>query len=163
DGFLRMVPGGQVAEVAVLAQFAERGGDGTAFLVQFDDARVDIGRPGHSRGIAQVTGYLLDDPGDSALAGGVASGGGFGHGQAEGAVLVRVLFAARPEEPEVDQADRGRENPVPGQAPAVQVTADDLADARQHGAEFPDPVMLVLVPLLAPQVVVPVLAAAGRV
>jgi len=84
-------------------------------------------------------------------------------GQAEGAVLLRVLLAARPEEPEIDQADRSRENPVPGQAPAFQVTADDLADARQRGPEAPDPVVLGLIPLLTPQVVVPVLAASGRV
>jgi hypothetical protein len=84
-------------------------------------------------------------------------------GQAEGAVLLRVLLAARPEEPEIDQADRSREDPVPGQAPALQVTADDLADARQRGPEVPDPVVLSLVPLLTPQVVVPVLAASGRV
>src|SRR5690349_10596085 len=263
DGLLRVVPGGEIAEVAVLAQLAERGGDRAAFLVPFDDARVDIGSPGHGRGIAQIVGYLPDDPGDGALAAGFTSGSGFRHGQAhggqdgrmpgaevlggvvasgylaevvvdvrrgdvvparpapvdeqlvpavpappqapddrahlilghrllallgplgrilehqlalaqrdvllpdggqaEGAVLLRVLLAARPEEPEIDQADRSRENPVPGQAPALHVTADDLADARQHGSEVPDPIVLSLIPLLTPQVVVPVLAASGRV
>ena len=43
------------------------------------------------------------------------------------------------------------------------MTADDLTDARQGRPELPDPVVLVLVPLLTPQVVVPVLAPAGRV
>src|SRR6185437_5220685 len=247
DGFLRVVPGGEIAEVAVLAQLAERGSDRAAFLVPFDDARVDIGSPGHGRGIAQIAGHLPDDPGDGALAAGFTPGRGLRHGQAhggqdgrmpgaevlggvvaagylaevivdvrrgdvvparpapvdeqlvpavpappqapddrahlilgyrlfallgplgrilehqlamgkrdvllpdggqaEGAVLLRVLLAARPEEPEIDQADRSRENPVPGQAPALQVTADDLADARQRGPEVPDPVVLGLVPL----------------
>ncbi len=52
DGFLGVVPGREIAEVAVLAQLTERGGDRTAFLVLLDDARVDIGSPGHGRGIA---------------------------------------------------------------------------------------------------------------
>ena len=84
DGFLCVVPGGEIAEVAVLAQLAERGGDRAAFLVLFDDARVDVGSPGHGRGIAQIVGYLPDDPGDSALAAGFTPGGGFRHGQAHG-------------------------------------------------------------------------------
>ena len=46
---------------------------------------------------------------------------------------------------------------------AFQVTADDVTDARQGGPELQDPVMLLLIPLLTPQVVVPVLAPAGRV
>jgi hypothetical protein len=51
----------------------------------------------------------------------------------------------------------------PGQAAAFQVPADDLADARQGSPEGPDPVVLVLILLLTPQVVVAVLAASGRV
>jgi hypothetical protein len=70
--------------------------------------------------------------------------------QPEGAVLLGVLLPARPEEAEVYQADRGRQDPGPGQARAFQVTADDLADARQGRPELPDPVVLVLVPLLTP-------------
>lgn len=46
---------------------------------------------------------------------------------------------------------------------AVQVTADHLADPRQGSPELPDPVVLVLVPLLTPQIVIPVLAASRRV
>jgi hypothetical protein len=34
-------------------------------------------------------------------------------GQAEGAVLLGVLFAARTEETQVDQADRGGQDPFP--------------------------------------------------
>ena len=83
--------------------------------------------------------------------------------QPEGAVLLGVLLPARPEEAEIDQAYGRCEDPVPGQALAFQVTADNLADSRQGDSEPPDPVVLVLVPLLTPQVVVPVLAASGRV
>lgn len=40
---------------------------------------------------------------------------------------------------------------------------DDLADVRQHGPQFPDAVVLALVLALSPMVVIPVLAAPGRV
>src|ERR1700745_2798869 len=84
DGFLRVVPGGEIAEVAVLAQLAERGSDRAAFLVPLDDARVAIGSPGHGRGIARTAGHLPDDPGDGALAASFTPGRGFRHGQAHG-------------------------------------------------------------------------------
>ena len=50
--------------------------------------------------------------------------------QAEGSVLPGVLLPAGPEEAEIDQAYRRRQDPVPGQPAAFQVTADDLADSR---------------------------------
>jgi hypothetical protein len=40
-------------------------------------------------------------------------------GQAEGAVLLGVLFASGPEEAEVDQAYRGRQDSFPAQAPST--------------------------------------------
>jgi hypothetical protein len=83
-------------------------------------------------------------------------------GQAEGPVLLGVLLAARTEETQVDQAYRSRQDPFPGQPPSVQMVTDDLAYRRQDGPELLNPFMLVLVPLLAPQIVVPVLAAPGR-
>jgi hypothetical protein len=84
-------------------------------------------------------------------------------GQAEGAVLLGVLFAAGAEETQVDQADRGGQDPFPAQAAGVQMAADGLSDGRQGGPEVLDPVVLVLVPVLAPQIVVPVLTASGRI
>jgi hypothetical protein len=81
-------------------------------------------------------------------------------GQAERAVLVGVLRAARAEETEVGQTDRGGQDPLPDQAPGLHVVREDLAYVRQGGAEQPDPVMLIVVPLLPPQIVVAVLAAA---
>ena len=41
-----------------------------AFLVPRDDPGVDVGGAGHGRGVAEVAGHLLDDPGDGALAAG---------------------------------------------------------------------------------------------
>jgi hypothetical protein len=84
-------------------------------------------------------------------------------GQAEAAILVGVLLASGTEETEVDQPDRGGQDPPSGQAVGIQVTPYDLAYGRQGGTEPPDPVMLVLIALLSPQIVVPVLAAARRV
>jgi hypothetical protein len=83
-------------------------------------------------------------------------------GQAEGAVLLGVLCPARTEEAQVDQPDRGGQDPLPAQAAGVQVVAGGLSDGRQGGPEVLDPVVLVLVPLLAPPIVVPVLTASGR-
>jgi hypothetical protein len=60
--------GGGVAEFLALAQIGEGGGDRDAFLVLRDDPRVDVGDAGHGRGVAEVAGHLLDDPGDGALA-----------------------------------------------------------------------------------------------
>ena len=66
-------------------------------------------------------------------------------GQAEGAVLLGVLLAARAEETQIDQAYRGRQDPFPGQAPGLQMLTDGLAYGRQGAPEVLNPVMLVLV------------------
>ena len=78
-------------------------------------------------------------------------------------MLRGVLLPAWAEEAEVDQADRRREHPFPGEPLTAQVVLDHLADAREHGAELQHPVMLLLVPPIAPKVVVAVLTAVGRV
>jgi hypothetical protein len=54
------------------------------------------------------------------------------------------------EETQVDQAYRGGQDPFPGQAPGIKMAADCLAYGRQGGPEALNPVMLVLVALLAP-------------
>src|ERR1700678_3955661 len=63
-----------------------------AAAVGVNDARIDVGGPGHRGGVAQVVGHLPDDTGDGALAGAVAGRGAPGDGQ----------------------ADRGQYGPVPG-------------------------------------------------
>lgn len=68
--------------MAVLTELAQRGSNGVAGLVEFDDAGVYVGGPGHGGGVAQVAGYLLDDPDDGVPSGGLAADGSFGHGQA---------------------------------------------------------------------------------
>ncbi len=78
-------------------------------------------------------------------------------GQPEGAVVLRVALPADPEEAQVEQAERGREDPLPGQAAAVELGGDDLAGVGQRGGEVEDVVVLGLVPLLPPARVVEVL------
>src|SRR6185312_12406327 len=84
-------------------------------------------------------------------------------GQAEGAVLLRVLLAARPEEPEIDQADRSRENPVPGQP---RPSRWRQMTSRMRGSAAPKSrtrSCLAWSRCSRHRVVVPVLAASGRV
>src|SRR5438067_9290252 len=84
-------------------------------------------------------------------------------GDAEGAVLRRVLLPAGPEEAEIDQPDGGGEHPVPAQSLSGEMTADHLPQTWQDRAELQHAGMLVAVPLNPPQVVIAVLAAPGRV
>jgi hypothetical protein len=83
--------------------------------------------------------------------------------QPERAVLSGVLLAAGPEEAQVDQAQRGGQDPLAAQPAAAELFADRLAQPRQCRAELQHPVVLALILFLAPVVVVAVLAAARRV
>ena len=73
------------------------------------------------------------------------------------------MLAADAEEAEVEQAERRAERPLPGHAGELEVLADDLAGLGQAGGDGEHAVVLGLVPLLAPDRVVQVLAAAGVV
>jgi hypothetical protein len=82
--------------------------------------------------------------------------------QAEASVLRGVRLPARAEEAQVDEADAGGKHPLPAQAGPSDGARDRLTDSRQRRAELQHPVMFAPVPLLAPQIVVPILAASCR-
>jgi hypothetical protein len=84
-------------------------------------------------------------------------------GQAEGLVLGGVLLAPGPEEPQIDQPERGRHYPLPVQASPLQLGQDLLADVRQRAPELGHPVKLALVLLLPPPLVIQVLPPPRRV
>lgn len=84
-------------------------------------------------------------------------------GQAVGAVVLGVPVAAHPEEAEVEQAYRGREDPFPGQAASGQFPGDDLTQLGQRGGEVEHVIVLLLVPLLPPARMIEVLPAPGGV
>ena len=78
-------------------------------------------------------------------------------------VAVRVLVAADPEHPHVQQSGHRRQHPVPAQSMAVQVAPHPLAQHRQPPGHLQHVVELRLVLLLPPLRVVDVLLAPGRV
>ncbi len=84
-------------------------------------------------------------------------------GQAVGAVVLGVSVAAHPEEAEIEQAHRGREDPFPPQAASGQFARDGLTQLGQRGGEVEHVIVLLLVPLLPPARVVEVLPAPGGV
>ena len=74
------------------------------------------------------------------------------------AVVVRVLLAADPEEPAVEQRDREREHPVPGERGLAEQPPDPAPRRRQRLGETEHLVELLAVAVLAPRGVVQVLA-----
>jgi hypothetical protein len=78
-------------------------------------------------------------------------------------VQLGVPLAADAEQAQVDEADRGGGHPVPAQVPVAQVRHGGLAQRRQSQREPEHVVELLLVPVLAPPVVVAVLGAAPGV
>jgi hypothetical protein len=83
--------------------------------------------------------------------------------QPERAVVGRVLVAARAEKAEVYKPYGRRKHALPGQFASAQVPLGRRADAGEGAAEFKHPVELLPVLLVAPPVVVPVLATPGDV
>ena len=83
--------------------------------------------------------------------------------QAEAPVLGRILLAAGPEETKVDELDRSGQHPIPHQATFPQMPTDHPAQTGKGSAELQHPVLLLPITLLAPGVVVAILAAACRV
>ena len=74
-----------------------------------------------------------------------------------------VVLPADPEEPEVEQPERARQHPAPGEAGGVQLTGDGSAGRRQAPSHLEHPGVLLAVTVLAPLRVVQVLAPAGGV
>jgi hypothetical protein len=72
----------QVPERAFPSQPGQRGRDRSALLIPADDPGIDIRGPRHRRGVTQVAGHLLADPGDRPSPRGRGDGA-LGHGQAD--------------------------------------------------------------------------------
>src|SRR4051812_28525154 len=70
--------------------------------------------------------------------------------EAEGAVLLGVVLPADPEEPEVEQPERARQHPAPGEAGGVQLTGDGSAGRRQAPGHLEHAGVLLAVTVLAP-------------
>jgi hypothetical protein len=79
-------------------------------------------------------------------------------GEAERAVVLGVLLAADPEEAEVEQPERAGQHAVAGQAVLGEVLVDLLTRAGQPVGHGENPLVLLGITLLAPRVVVAVLA-----
>ena len=61
------------------------------------------------------------------------------------AVVLRVAVAPDPEQPHVQQRERGRQDPFPGQAPAAELLADRIAGRRKACRERQDVVILLAI------------------
>src|SRR5205085_8154764 len=79
--------------------------------------------------------------------------------EAEGAVRGRVALAADPEQPQIEQPERARENALANQPAPRQILDRALTKRRQRASEPDHLVELLAVAVLAPTLVVEILLA----